>query len=81
VLLRLGQIYDELGVFLQDHSPEVLLSLGQRSLSGDESGVIDFHRRVDVVGVYVGISYIGISLNQPYSRVFERLQILVPVEV
>ena len=81
MLLRLGQVDDELGVLLQDHAPEVLLGLGQRPLRGDEGRVVDFDGGVDVVGVDVGVGYVGVPLHEPHPRVLEGLQVLVPVQI
>ena len=55
MLLRFCEIYDYFSIFLDYHSPEILLGFGKGPLSSDKCLVIDFDGGVYEVGIDVGV--------------------------
>lgn len=81
VLLGLREVDDEPRVLLQDHAPKVLLGVWEGSLRRDEGLVVQLDRAVDVVCVDVRVGSVSTALHQADTRVLERLEVGVTVEI
>ena len=66
ILLGVSQHYNQRHLLLVDHAPEVFNRGLQGPLGGDEQLVVTCQRGVDVVGVYVRVVSVFVSLREPY---------------